>query len=243
MGFGHSSSFDFDKFIEEQQEHYFNKHYNELLIEAIATIVDSGYIVEDYIEDELEDEELLKIFKDRIYVADYKDYPKILKKLGLYDFVEEEAKNELENDIDIYVDKEKIYEMLDEVYQNNLNTLADVIDESVKTINNYLDSDNQLYIKYSYSHSWASGRFTSQYFTIKHDSGLEYKIRYSDGHGNGRDDADVEIQGFDFDISDIRSELRDLFDTILDELDLLDNEQLDNELKIIITSINLVDVD
>lgn len=180
-------------------------------------------------EDSLINDEILNTYDLSIYEDDL-DLTEEQIEDG-YESLDDEQKEELEEIIkdNLYnyesssyqFAQDEVYKKLDEIYQHNLEEFDDCMSDIVSILRDYFEEkgyDLHANVDYNYSHSYSGGRFTSQYWDlyVEDDESSEMiTIRMSDGHDNGRDSKDVEINGFQdsyYFISDIVDNIYMLLD-------------------------------
>lgn len=90
-------------------------------------------------------------------------------------------------------------------YDKNLRIVEDIIWDLINKFND-LEEDDNLKISYNIesTRSWNAGDFPSQYFVLSNDNGDEFTIRFCDGHDNGRDSSDYEVNAFDMDLEEMK---------------------------------------
>lgn len=180
--------------IEELVDDYIKFNLNRCINEVLETL-DESYMYENYL-----DEESFNVLQElegtRGYIT-YNDALNLMNKESIKQ-LEKDIISSLNDYEDIFREsyREEVLELCDDLYDNKFNEvksfiikLRDLLNESQDKVIFTYDIDS--------SRSWSPGRFVSQYFKLMCNDEDVLILRYCDGHYNGRDDNQLEINAFD----------------------------------------------
>lgn len=191
-----------NEIFEEKINEFIEDHKGELFYELKITSFSDAYgddinaFLDDYkyrdFQDFLLTELNIKNNNELESITNFKDLKKFL-------FDPKNKNNYCPNDCyDLFKEtvKNDIFSKMLEEYNKIFKKIYNLIDDIVINFNE--KNENKVRLDHQSTHSWNAGKFPSQYLTLKKDNNDEFKLRFCDGHDNGRDYNDFEINAFDF---------------------------------------------
>lgn len=187
--------------LEKYIYRYIREHLEELKEQAIE---DEEFFIQCNYESLVENEEIDDCYKRIEQIKNIKTVRDFEMNIGF--LIDKDIEDEIE---------EIVFKELQEKYYKCISLVVEKVESMIK--------DNMEIIK-NYSHSICPGDFRSFYITIQKEEDEDYNIyqktiRVCDGHDNGRNNADLEINFenllnnnnyYDIELQDLIDDLEDL---------------------------------